>query len=430
MGQIECLWHHRCLTRDLRWRRIAKLMSKKAGKSVQKQRSLAWLEEIYFSDGHQAANAAFERMLPDADLRPYYYLRAGHGQPAQRTDTAEEDGIQYESFNAPSLWDVPYSLLRVRFEHVPKTDFMYHGGEEILIPISGRIHYHFYCNADGRPPQREILEPPLEPGSIIRINPQLPHHTWAADKNGAEAWMIIRHLSDTATSISVNSQLFGVDMHSAPRRVRTKDVKEPGRYALVAWGLAEKLRLHRERANLRIAQLSSACGIDPSHLSRIENADTNVSLETLVRIARILHISIDDLIAPSPWHCQIGALPFAKSGKRQPSHHGVLGKPPGSTHFLHPSHWSLPAGSNVDVGRDDSPIDSVVSSWIILEGRLILEIQVGNDLSPELLERGSVIHFRRAAPKKIQALEDSQIIQLIYSSACHCNPKQKKDESR
>ena len=95
--------------------------------------------------------------------------------------------------------------------------------------------------------------------------------------------MIFRHLSEIGTSISLESELHrDVDLHPTPRRITMTDLKDPARYALVAWGIAEKIRLHRELANLRVTTLARACGIDPSHLSRIENADTNVSLENLV----------------------------------------------------------------------------------------------------------------------------------------------------
>src|SRR5712692_3916802 len=126
------------------------LMSQKSVKSSQKEGSLSWLEEIYFDRGREAATEAFERLLPEAAIRPYAILKSGQGQPTQRTDTEAQDGIVYEGFSAPAFWDVPYSLLRVRFEHVPKADFIFHGGEEILIPITGQIAYHFYSSLSPR----------------------------------------------------------------------------------------------------------------------------------------------------------------------------------------------------------------------------------------------------------------------------------------
>jgi len=397
-------------------------MSQKRIKPSQKEGSLSWLEEIYFEQGRDAATEAFERLLPEAAIKPYAILRSGAGLPTQRTDTEAQDGIVYEGFSAPAFWDVPYSLLRVRFEHVPKSDFIFHGGEEILIPIAGEIAYHFYSSVESPRPRKVTLAPPLKAGDIIRINPQLPHHTWAADRSGAEAWMIIRHLSDSASSISINSRVSNADLHPTPRRVTARDLKEPGRYALIAWGLSEKIRLHRERANWRIAQLAAACGIDPSYLSRIENADTNPSLETLVRIARLLHINIEEIVALVSWCYQVGTLPDPESWSREPMHHAVLPKPPGLQHFLHFIHWGVPAESVLEVPRSYTCADGVSSSWIVLDGRVIFEISTGAEACPELLERGSVIHFRDAAPRGIQALRDSELVQVVYSAACFCQP--------
>jgi transcriptional regulator with XRE-family HTH domain len=399
-------------------------MSRKKIKASQKEGSLSWLEEIYFERGREAATEAFERLLPEAAVRPYAILRSGAGQPAQRTDTEAQDGIVYQGFSAPAFWDVPYSLLRVRFEHVIKADFIFHGGEEILIPIAGQIAYHFYSSVETPRPKKVTLAPALKPGDIVRINPQLPHHTWAAERAGAEAWMVIRHMSDSASSISINSRMSSADLHPTPRRVTARDLKEPGRYALIAWGLSEKIRLHRERANLRIAQLAAACGIDPSYLSRIENADTNPSLETLVRIARLLHINIEEIIAPVSWCYEIGHLPEAASWSQQPMHQAVLGKPPGLPHFLHFVHWGVPAESMLEVPSRYACAEGVGSSWIVLDGRVIFEIAVGSDAYPELLEKGSVIHFRRAAPRGIQALRDSHLLQVVYSADCFCGAGQ------
>jgi transcriptional regulator with XRE-family HTH domain len=378
--------------------------------------TLAWLEKVYFSKGYKAAEEAFQLLLPDIDLRSYHLQRPGQGQLSRRTDIQTADGISYRSYNAPALWDVPYSLLRVRLENVPKTDFMYHGGEELLTPIAGCINYHFYCNVDGEPPRRQVLDSPLEPGCLVRINPQLPHHIWAESADGAEAWMVIRHLGENASAISVNYELAGADIYAAPRRARAKDLFEPGRYALVAWGLAEKLRLCRERANLKVSQVALACDIDPALLTRIENADTDISIDTLVRIAKILHVSIDSLITPAPWNYRIFPLPQEDDA----CHHSIFEKPPDPDHLLHPSYWSIPAGQAVDLA---CPELKSVTSWIVLAGRIIVEIKSGSRSSPELLEQGSVIHFRNANPTRIQALEDSRILQVIFSGTCVCLAK-------
>ena len=388
-----------------------------------KQKSLDWLQELYFTEGAENAYQAFLGLLPDSAFRPYDVQRTGQGQPAKRTDVDTDDGITYESFNPPAYSEAPYALLRVRFEHKPKRDFIYHGGEEILIPVAGEVYYHFFSNAGAPRAKRQILKPPLKPGDIIRVNPQVPHHTWGG-RDGAEAWMIIRHLSDTIDQISLNPQLDSQDLHPTPRKVEVEDLVQPGRYALIAWGLAEKIRLHRDLAHLRIVDLAGLCGIDSSHLSRLENADTNVSLDTLIRIARVLRIGLAELVAPAPWCYESAVIPHAEC-KSPWTPHPVLTRPPGAIHFLHPMYLELSVGSTADVCNTYKDVpQGTLSSWIVLEGRVIFEIKSApsTPTTPEFLEKGSVIHFRQTAvPEKIQALQDSKLLQIVYSSKCNCN---------
>lgn len=418
-----CVSNNRVLDAAARSACFRSSMRAKSVKVTRKQGTLAWLEETYFSQGYAAARKAFARHLPEAAARPYGLLRSEEGQPAQRTDTEVRDGISYKSFDAPALWNVPYSILRVSFEPVPKKHFIHHGGEEILVPISGEVYYHFYSNNDAESPQRHQLNEPLRKGTIIRINPQLPHHTWAGGKDDAEAWMIFRHVSDLATSIRVNSQHSSKALQATPRRITIEDLKEPPTYALIAWGLAERISLHRVRANLRITQLAAMCGLDSSHLSRIESGDTNISLETLVRVARLLQINLDELIAPNPWCYEVAALTRATTSKRQAVHQPPLRRPSSPPHFIHPIHWQVPRGCAADASGIDSSVEGVMSSWIVLDGQVIFEIVADSVTSRELLEQGSVIHFRRGEAGRIQGLQDSRLLQIVYSSVCSCREK-------
>jgi transcriptional regulator with XRE-family HTH domain len=395
-------------------------MSTKKVRALPKQPSLSWLEDLYFSDGYEAASEAFHRLLPDADLRSYHIQRLGQGQVVQRADIQSAENVAYKSFNAPALWNIPYSVLRMRPDQTPREDFIYHGGEELLIPISGRIQYHFFCSADAGKPERKIAEQLVGPGSVIRINSQLPHHAWTIDESGAEAWMILRHLGSVDASIRVNYEWTGIDSHSAPRALRAQELMEPGRFALISWGLAEKIKLYREQANLRAVQVANACGISPALLSRIENAETDVPIDILIRITRFLRIGIDDLIAPVPWQYQMFNLPN-KEKQSENSLNLIMDKPPGSEHHLHPSWRFLPAGAAVDLRELEWIKEGSIASWILLAGRIIINIKGNLENSLELLEEGSVIHFRRATPTRIQALESSEIFQIIYSPTCSCS---------
>jgi transcriptional regulator with XRE-family HTH domain len=394
-------------------------MTTKRNRALPKQLSLSWLEEIYFTEGYEAASEAFQRLLPDADLRSYYLQRPRPGQLAPGTDVQTVENVSYKSFNAPALWNVPYSVLRVHLDPTPRSDFVYHSGEELLAPISGRIQCSFFCNSDGEKAECKTVESLVTPGSVIRINPQLPHHAWAVDESGAEAWMILRPLKNSEASIRVNYEWTGMDLHSASRAIKVNDLMEPGRYALISWGLAEKIRLYREQANLRSIQVANACGIDPVLLSRIENAETDAPIEIIIRIATFLRISIDNLIAPVPWHYSIfnSTAGYKKSGNTTQSR---FVKPPGYDHFLHPSWRFLPAGSAVEINEEKRFQMEAIASWIVLAGRIIVSIKGRLENSLELLEEGSVIHFRQASPTRIQALDASEIFQVIHSTNCTC----------
>jgi DNA-binding XRE family transcriptional regulator len=397
-------------------------MRKKPEGGGKKARSLGWLAELYFGEGAGAAKEAFASFAPETGIRAYQVLKAGQGLPSRRTDVRNEDGISYDGYSPPALWEAPYSLLRVRFAPAPQRDFIFHSGEEILIPIAGQIRYHFYWSPGGAPPSVDVLDPPLRTGSIIRINPQLPHHTWAVGRGGGEAWMVFRHLSEAATAISLESEYYSANAENpAPRRMRLKDLRDPGRYALVAWGLAEKIRLHREQANLRIAQLAAGCGVDPSHLSRIENADTNVSIETLVRIARFLRIGLEDLIAPQAWCREVVTFPRGgNAGVARP----LLSRTPGAPHHLHPCFWAIQSGAVAAVPDAAGAGSEGMSSWIVLSGRVIFEMAGPLGSTGELVENGCVIHVRGGTPVRIQALQDSEMIQVIcsHSTLCACRP--------
>jgi transcriptional regulator with XRE-family HTH domain len=400
-------------------------MRRGSKKSGQTQSSLAQLEEFYFSEGAEAAQAAFRHYLPKGAGRPYSLIKPDQGFPAHRTDIEAKDGITYESFSPPGFWEVPYVVLKVRFDYVPKEDFIYHGGEEILVPIKGEVNYHFY-NTEGHEPPQHHKTKALKPGSFIVLNPQIPHHTWGG-RSGAEAWMVIRHVSDSASAItiSMNSHVAAAELHPTPRRISREDLEQPGIYALVAWGIAEKIRLHRDRAKCRIGQLAKICGVDPSHLSRIENASANVSIEILIKIARVLRIGLHDLIAPAQWSYIVGAMQTASGGGRQARHAPLLSQPEAVPHLLHANYWEVPADAPlVRLSGKSMHLPAPTWSWIVLKGRAIFDIEEDEGkVNPELLEEGSVIHFLRPLPTKIQALQDSQFLQITYSSGeCACTP--------
>ncbi|MCZ6571001.1 MAG: hypothetical protein O7B23_12650, partial [Deltaproteobacteria bacterium] len=70
-----------------------------------KIRSIAWLADIYFRDGSDAARTALEAVSPGDLLQNYLVVR--RGEHALRTHAQQRDRIRYQSFNPP-LWGWPY----------------------------------------------------------------------------------------------------------------------------------------------------------------------------------------------------------------------------------------------------------------------------------------------------------------------------------
>jgi transcriptional regulator with XRE-family HTH domain len=387
-----------------------------SGRRVPKPWTLGWLTNVYLSQGREAAESALRAIVPAPDL----HTVVKSGQPTLRTDVEDRDGISYEHFNPQAFWEVPYSILKVRFQPRVKDDFMFHRGEEFLVPLDGDVMYHFFWSGGRAPAVRVVLDAPVQVGSIICIDAQTPHHTWAARGRPADAWMILRDVSDRAVSISVDPDFNPKRSRSdVSRRVSAKQLEDPARYALVAWGLVERLRSHRERARLTIAELAARCDVDAGHLSRVEAGKANLSLETLLRIARFLQVNVADLVparADRPW--RIGTFAGAR-GALTP----LFPERAGQRHLMHTHVLELDETSGIDVaaGRDLSEY----SSWIALAGRTLFEFSERGASTGELVERGNVVHFRSALALRIRALEPSQLLRITYSAVCSCGGPQK-----
>ncbi len=383
-----------------------------------KARSIGWLAEIYFRDGRAAAQAALEAISPGDLLQNYRVVRKG--EHALRTTAEQQDRIRYQTF-APPLWAWPYSILRVRFDPAEKDRFMHHGGEEILLPIEGSIAYHFFCSSGSGAPTRTLLPEPVEPDSVIRIDPQVPHHAWAAGEEPAVAWMVIRDLAHTTASTHLDlPRDVNLEAHSQRRQLTADELEQSERYALIAWGISENIRIGRLGAGLTIRQLAAACEIDPAQLSRIENgsAASNVSLEVLLRIARCLGLEIQQLLSAefidqhNPF--KVETLDQARSpGRERP----LLCIP--QQHFIHLDYWNVPEGQTARL-EERGEDAGAQRSWIVLNGEAIFELAdpiAGT--TKELVDHDSVLHVRNdASLEAVHALQELELLQVTYSARC------------
>ena len=388
-------------------------------KAMSRHRTLGWIAETAFLAGNNAATIAFESIAPDSLARRYQVIRPEEGQPSLRTEVdRDRDGIDYVSFSPPAAWEPRYAVALVNFQHKLKDDFMSHSGEELIFPVEGAITYHFYWPGEkgGVRPKVDVLKTPFRPRSLARINPQVPHHTWATTEQGGRAWMIFHHSAEVTTA-----SLLDADPESAhkpptsPHRIDQRRLDDPGRYALIAWGIAEKIRLARVRANLNFAQLAQDCNVDASLLSRLENAEGNVSIDALVRIAHYLRIDLHQLIAPALWTYEHAPFPKVARNAAEPAPLLKKARP----HVVHPLLWSIAANKQVHPQEAHRQPSNGISSWIVLEGRVVVDLPDG--VAPEILSTGTVLHMRDAKPAQLQALDDTTIVQIYYSEQqCFC----------
>ena len=376
--------------------------------------TLGWLTNLYFTHGHDAAERALRAIVPAPGLHAVVKL----GRATWRTDVEERDGISYENFNPPAFWETPYSILKVKFQPRAKDDFMFHHGEEFLAPLEGAVTYHFFWSGGGAAAARVLMDEPVQVGSIVCIDPQTPHHTWAADDRPAAAWMIMRDASNRAVSISVDPEVKGRgDRPGVSRRATADQLEDPSHYALIAWGLLERIRSHRERARLTITELAVRCDLDAGHLSRVEAGKANLSLEALVRIARFLQINVADLVPARldrPWRVEALA---GRRGALMPLFATRAGRP----HLMHTHIVELDAGDTCDIAAGLDPFE--YSSWMTLSGKALFEFTEAATRTGELVERGNVIHFRSALPIRIRALDASRLLRVTCSSVCTCGPQ-------
>lgn len=397
---------------------------------------LALIESLYFGAGPKAAQDQLQRLLgPEHSLRPF--ALSDTGLPSVGMDTVPADEISYESYSPPAAWNAAYSLQKVHFGAKEKQEYIFHPGEELLIPVEGEVAYHFFWSPGGRMPERVLLHPPAQEGSVLRINPQIPHHAWAA-KDRAAAWMVLRHATNSPVALVIDqdSSSLALQRSSMPvsvkikdqesssfrvpvrRRVTAADLKRPGAYAMIAWGISELIRDTRQKTGLTTTDLANQIGIDPSSLSRLEEAKANVSIEMLARVCRALRIGTNERMDSGSWIYESEQINTRKSVEQEP----LLGPPPGP-HTLHSYLSRIQEGEQRGRQTGFGDDASQMSSWILLKGRVLLDVPAAMGGKSLIVDSGNVIHFREHGTVQVKALQDSTIIQIVHSRMCGCRAR-------
>ena len=128
--------------------------------------TLGWLaSSVAFKEGYDSAVAVLRDYLPASAYQDWNIVHEAQGFSTLRTEVTAASDITYLSYDPPDLWGPSYSVLRATFApRRTRNEFMSHSGEEALLPISGRIQYHFAWTPGAKAPEVH-LSPVLEKGS-------------------------------------------------------------------------------------------------------------------------------------------------------------------------------------------------------------------------------------------------------------------------
>ncbi len=403
-----------------------------AGTPAYRHGTLGWLaSSVAFSEGYDSAVAVLRDYLPVTAYQDWSVIHEAQGFSTLRTEVTAASDITYLSYDPPDLWGPSYSVLKATFApRRARSEFMSHSGEEALIPIDGRIQYHFAWTPGGKPPEVR-LSPALEKGSAIRLASQIPHHTWATGQAEASAWMVFRPSSESPTAISLSTRHLARQVPVGKAGFAKSQVLNPVTYALLAWGIAEQTRLFRDRANIGVSTLAGLCHVDAAQISRIEAASQNVSVEAIARLARFLRFPLPQLIEQAAQEWVVEALPGAgpdgteRDLPAQPAWRPLLAPAREVPHSMHLAVLRLRDGWT---GRAPSrPLGpNKVVTWIVLEGSLEIQLRdgdAGNGASlarAEVLQQGSVAHFRRTMPTHLVARAPCAVLQVMAGPDCTC----------
>jgi transcriptional regulator with XRE-family HTH domain len=389
--------------------------------------TLGWLAaSVAFKDGYDTAVNVLKDYLPATAYQDWSITHEAQGFSTLRTEVSAASDITYLSYDPPDLWGPSYSVLKATFApRRARSEFMSHSGEEALIPIGGRIQYHFAWTPGSRSPEVH-LTPALEKGTAIRLASQIPHHTWAMGQSEASAWMVFRPASESPTAINVSTRHLGRQVPVGKAGFARTQVLNPVTYALLAWGIAEQTRLFRDRANIGVSTLASLCHVDAAQISRIEAASQNVSVEAIARLARFLRFPLPQLIAQARQQWIIERLPEGQ--EREPAAQAawrpLLAPAPGVPHNLHLNVLRLRGEWNgrAPLVRPLGP--NKVASWIVLDGSVEIQLREGENGAAlsraDLLQPGTIAHFRRVMPTHLLVRSPCTLLQVMAGPECTC----------
>src|SRR5215470_16077698 len=200
------------------------------------------------------------------------------------------------------------------------------------------------------------------------------------------------------------------------RRVTVNDLRKPGAYAMIAWGISELIRDARQKTGLTTTDLARQIGIDPSSMSRLEEAKANVSIDMLGRVCRALRIGMGERMESGSWIYERHNIDDGSTESSAPQNS------PRSPHFLHPRTMRLSKGQQKKATTGAGSETGQLSSWIVLNGRALVDLPQSMGTKSVILDAANVLHFKEHGELKLEALQDSTVVQVLDSLNCECQP--------
>ena len=209
-------------------------------------------------------------------------------------------------------------------------------------------------------------------------------------------WGSAAAVKDQESSLAIRTPLW--------RRVTEADLRKPGAYAMIAWGISELIRDARQKTGLTTTDLAHQIGIDPSSMSRLEEAKANVSIEMLGKVCRALRIGMTERMESGSWIYERQSLDDAILAGTRPQAHSC------AAHFLHPRVVRLAKGGHAKRTTGHGSEAGQLASWIVLSGRLLVELPESMGTKSMILDAGNVLHFREHGELRLEALQDSMLL--------------------
>lgn len=156
------------------------------------------------------------------------------------------------------------------------------------------------------------------------------------------------------------------------------DAARPSHDAESVVQLGLRLRTARQRSGLSLRALARELGVSASFVSQLENGKSQPSVATLYSLAQLLHVSIDELFAPS-----------ALAGREKPVDTQVASEQSGASRTS-PRRGDRSAGVMAETPVDRSQLGSPADAWSGEQSSRRLSVTAPGERSRLVMDSGVI----------------------------------------